>query len=206
MDVAIYARISTRNTHQDLETQLFEIRAYCQERGLNIVAEFTDEGFSGSTDRRPGLDELMRGAFARKYKAVIVARFDRFARSARHLVIALEKFNHYKIDFISLHEMIDTSTPMGKMVFTVMAALAEFEKNIIRERVLSGMERARSQGKVFGRPPKIFRRDKVKEMAEQGISIRSIARDLKVDPKTVRKILNTPQPILDSEDITSDSH
>src|SRR5262249_51252523 len=106
-----------------------------------------DEGVSGAKDRRPALDRLMADARARKFDVVIVARFDRFARSVSHLLRALEEFKALGIDFVSLNESIDTSTPMGKMVFTILAAVAELERSIITERVHAGVHRARKEGK-----------------------------------------------------------
>src|SRR5262249_8044919 len=103
-------------------------------------------------DSRPALDRLMKDARVRKFDVVIVARFDRFARSVSHLLRALEEFNNLGIHFVSLSESIDTSTPMGKMIFTVLGAVAELERNLIKERVHMGISRARKQGKALGRP------------------------------------------------------
>src|SRR5207247_9271769 len=111
-----------------------------------------NEGISGSKDSRPALDRLMKDARARKFDVVIVARFDRFARSVSHLLRALEEFSHLGVDFVSLSESIDTSTPVGKMIFTVLGAVAELERNLIKERVQMGISRARKQGKALGRP------------------------------------------------------
>src|SRR6516165_1769293 len=117
----------------------------------------------GSKDRRPALDRLMKDARARKFGAILVARFDRFARSTKHLVTALEEFAALGIDFISLSESVDTSTPMGKMIFTVLGAVAELERNLIKERVAMGLDRARKQKKTLGRPRRVFDRAKAKE-------------------------------------------
>lgn len=186
---AIYARISTRNTHQDLETQLHHLRVYAEARGLNIVAIRTDSGISGSVSKRPGLDLLMQEAFERKFKVVIVARFDRFARSSQHLITALNQFREYGIDFVSLNEQVDTSTAIGKAMFTVIAAMAELERDIIRERVNAGIARAKHHGKVFGRPKKIFDRERVRELHAGGMSLRQIARELHVSKDTIKKAL-----------------
>src|SRR6516162_1878871 len=148
---AIYARVSTKNNGQNPETQLVALREYVQNRGWEIAGEYIDHGISGSKDSRPQLDRLMKDARARRLDAVIVARFDRFARSTRHLIMALEEFNGLGVDFISLGESIDTSTAMGKMVFTILGAVAELERNIIRERVTIGLHRARKEGKTLGR-------------------------------------------------------
>ena len=111
--VALYARVSTKNNGQDPETQLVALREYVTARGLEIVGEYVDVGISGAKDRRPELEKLMVDAKRQRFDAVLVARFDRFARSVRHRVMALDEFNSLGINFISLSESIDTSTPMG---------------------------------------------------------------------------------------------
>jgi DNA invertase Pin-like site-specific DNA recombinase len=125
----------------------------------------------------------------RRFDAVLVARFDRFARSTKHLVLAVEEFQALGIDFISLNESIDTSTPMGRMVFTVIAAVAELERSIIRERVQAGVDRARRQGKRFGRPAVIVDRHRLAEMKAAGTSIKAIAKECGIARATVRSIL-----------------
>jgi DNA invertase Pin-like site-specific DNA recombinase len=149
---AVYMRVSTKNHGQTTETQAVALPDYAVRRGLDIIEEYRDEGISGSKDSRPALDRLMKDARARKFDVVIVARFDRFARSVSHLLRALDEFSHLGVDFVSLSESIDTSTPMGKMIFTVLAAVAELERNLIKERVQMGIARARKQGKRL-RPP-----------------------------------------------------
>src|SRR5215831_19433633 len=150
--VALYCRISTKGHGQTTETQAVALREYVARRDFQIVDEYRDEGISGAKDRRPELDRMMADARKRRFDAVLVARFDRFARSTKHLVLALEEFQALGIDFISLNESIDTSTPMGRMVFTVIAAVAELERSIIRERVILGLSRVRRAGKRLGRP------------------------------------------------------
>lgn len=186
---ALYVRVST-NT-QNTDTQLLPLRDYARRRGFTDLAEYVDHGWSGAKRRRPQLDELMKDAKARKFDAVIVARFDRFARSVTHMVNALEEFQALGIDFISLTESIDTSTPMGKMLFSVAAAFGEFERNIIRERILLGIDRARAEGKQLGRPKKIIDRDRVRELKDDGDSIRTIARKLQVSVGFVHGALKT---------------
>src|SRR5579884_636952 len=187
---ALYARVSTKNNGQDPETQLLPLRDYARHRGFEIAGEYVDVGISGSKDRRPELDRLMHDARKRKIDAVIVARFDRFARSTKHLVNALEEFYSLGVEFISLNEAIDTSTPMGKMVFTVIGAVAELERSLIRERVVMGLDRAKRQGKQLGRPKVIVDREKVRAMRKEGRSLRKIAAALKVGKDTVSTILN----------------
>ena len=132
----------------------------------------------------------MADARARKFDVVIVARFDRFARSVSHLLRALEEFKALGIDFVSLNESIDTSTPMGKMILTVLAAVAELERSIITERVHAGVHRARKAGKVFGRPKIIVDREKVRTLHQAGESCRAIAAAMGLTKSTVFNILN----------------
>ena len=112
-NVAIYARVSTVGKGQDVDMQLRDLRAYATSRGLSIFKEYVDDGISGRKDKRPALDMLMNDARKRRFDTILVWRFDRFARSTRHLVTALEDFRHLGIDFISFQENIDTSSPMG---------------------------------------------------------------------------------------------
>ncbi len=134
----------------------------------------------------------MADARKRRFDTVLVARFDRFARSTRHLVLALEEFNALGVDFISLSESVDTSTPMGKMVYTVIAAVAELERSLIRERVVMGLQRAKAQGKRLGRPSGTKANvRKIQKLKSQGLSIRQIASEMKVSKSTVSRLLNT---------------
>src|SRR5262247_3783487 len=185
---ALYMRVSTKGHGQTTETQAVALRDYAANRGFEIIDEYGDEGISGSKDSRPALDRLMKDARARKFDVVIVARFDRFARSVSHLLRALEEFSHLGIDFVSLSESIDTSTPMGKMIFTVLGAVAELERNLIKERVHMGISRARKQGKRLGRPKRVFDREKAAMML-QSMSVREVARALGVSRGVVERAL-----------------
>ena len=131
---ALYARVSTLNHGQDPTMQLEELRQYCGRRGFEIVGEYVDRGISGSKERRPELDRLLGDCRKRKVDAVVVYRYDRFARSLRQLVNALEEFRALGIDFVSLHEGVDTSTPNGRLIFGIFASIAEFERELIRAR------------------------------------------------------------------------
>lgn len=183
---ALYMRVSTKGHGQTTDTQALALRDYAGHRGFEIIEEYRDEGISGSKDSRPALDRLMKDARSRKFDVVIVARFDRFARSVSHLLRALEEFNHVGVDFVSLSESIDTSTPMGKMIFTVLGAVAELERNLIKERVNMGISRARKQGKQLGRPKRIFDREKAASMLKT-MSIREVARQLSVSRGVVMR-------------------
>jgi DNA invertase Pin-like site-specific DNA recombinase len=151
MRVAIYARVSTNNG-QDPSVQTRELREYCQRRAWEIEGEYVDAGVSGAKERRPRLDALLIACRKRRVDAVVVYRYDRFARSLRQLVNALEEFRSLGIEFISLHEGVDTSTPNGRLIFGIFAGIAEFERELIRDRVKSGIAAARSKGKRLGRP------------------------------------------------------
>ena len=147
-------------------------------------------GISGSKERRSALDRLMKDAKRRRFDAVLVARFDRFSRSTRHLVLALEEFNALGLDFISLSESVDTSTPMGKMVFTVLGAVAELERSLIKERVVMGLERAKKDGKRLGRFTGTNANIKrIQRLREQGMSLRNIASEVNVFKSTVSRAL-----------------
>jgi len=182
---ALYMRVSTKGHGQTTDTQAITLREYAERRGFEVV-EYRDEGISGSKDSRPALDRLMKDARARKFDVVIVARFDRFARSVSHLLRALEEFSHLGVDFVSLSESIDTSTPMGKMIFTVLGAVAELERNLIKERVHMGISRARKQGKRLGRPKRLFDREKARTMLKC-MSAREVARQLGVSRGVVER-------------------
>jgi DNA invertase Pin-like site-specific DNA recombinase len=194
----LYLRVSTasktkcdNNTfNQNPAVQEQPLRELIAQRGWQLQNVYSDRA-SGAKERRPGLDALLADARRGAFDVVLVFRFDRFARSVKQLVLALEEFQSLGIDFISLQEALDTSTPMGKAMFTIIGAMAELERSVIRERVVAGMEYARvrgtKSGKPVGRPRAIFRRDEARELRAQGASWRQIARQLEVSPTTVRR-------------------
>jgi len=147
MRVAIYARVSTANNGQDPTMQTRELREYCERRGWQFAGEYVDVGISGTKEKRPELDRLIADAHRRRFDVVVVWKFDRFARSVSHLLRALETFQALGIHFVSLSESVDTSTPAGKMVFTVLGAVAELERSLIVERVKAGLRNARRKGR-----------------------------------------------------------
>jgi DNA invertase Pin-like site-specific DNA recombinase len=148
---AIYARVSTLDRSQDPQTQLRPLREYAARRDLVVTAEYIDRA-SGRSDDRANYQKLLQAVRLRSVDLVLVWRYDRFARSTRSLINALAEFSSLGVDFISLQEGIDTTTPQGKLVFTIMAGLAEFESSLIGDRVRAGMARARAEGKQVGRP------------------------------------------------------
>lgn len=178
--VAVYARVSTIGNGQSPEMQLRELREYCDRRGWTLAGEYVDEGISGTKERRPRLDALMSDAHRRRFDAVIVWKFDRFARSVSHLLRALETFNALGIAFVSLSEQMDTTTPTGKMVFTVLGAVAELERSLIAERVRAGLRNARAKGKTLGRPRTVVDAATIGRLRSEGASWRAIANELGV--------------------------
>jgi DNA invertase Pin-like site-specific DNA recombinase len=151
MRVALYARVSTSNGHQDPEMQLRELREYAEHRGLTIIGEYIDR-MTGSKDSRPALNRLMTDAQRRKFDAVLVWKLDRFGRSLRHLVNALAELEALGLTFISLRDNLDLSTPSGRLMFQIIGAMAEFERALIQERVCAGLRNARAKGRRLGRP------------------------------------------------------
>ena len=185
MRAAIYARISTKAGGQNPDMQLRELREYCQRRGWELAGEYVDAGVSGSKERRPELDRLFVACRKRRVDAVVVYRYDRFARSLRQLVNALEEFRVLGIQFVSLHEAVDTSTANGRLVFGIFASIAEFERELIRERVRSGLAAARARGKRIGRPRKFVDGEKIAQLRTRGASWRTIARETGLSLGTV---------------------
>src|SRR6266581_575331 len=181
----IYARVSTNNG-QDPEVQLAEIRQFCKRRDWTTVQEYVDKGISGSKEHRPALDKLLADCRKRAVDCVVVYRYDRFARSLRQLVNALEEFRALGIDFVSLHEGVDTSTPNGRLVFGIFASIAEFERELIRDRVRSGIAAARARGKPLGRPRRHVDTDRMATLRTEGRSWREIGRVLGVGVATAR--------------------
>jgi len=152
MKVAIYARVSTANNGQDPTMQTRELREYAERHGWTVAGDYVDIGISATKETRPQLDRLMADAHRRRFDAVVVWKFDRFARSVSHRLRALESFKAQGIEFVSFSEQLDTSTPAGKLVFTVLGAVAELERSLIVGASKSGLRNARSKGKKLGRP------------------------------------------------------
>lgn len=181
--VAIYARVSTQE--QDPGLQLSELRKYIQDRGWQVYREYVDIGHSGAKDSRPELNKLMADAKRRKFDTVLVWKFDRFARSVKHLVNSLYEFKALGIDFVSLTEGIDTSTPLGEAMFSIIGAMAQLERDLIRERVTAGMRRAREKGKALGRPKVQIDPQEFTKLRENGLSMEEVAKVLGVARATL---------------------
>ena len=186
---ALYARVSTSNNGQDPTMQTRELREYCERRGWKVSGEYVDEGISGTKDSRPELNKLMADAHRRRFDAIVVWRFDRFARSVSHLLRALETFKALGIEFVSLSEQVDTSTPTGKMVFTVLGAVAELERCLIAERVKAGLRNARAKGKRLGRPRVVVDAARIATLRAHGRSWREITAEMAVSKGSAQRAL-----------------
>jgi DNA invertase Pin-like site-specific DNA recombinase len=171
--------------------QLSALREYLERRGWQLAREYVDQGISGAKEKRPALDRLMADARRRAFDAVVVFRFDRFARSVSHLARALDEFRALGIEFVSLHEAVDTSTPMGRAMFHIAGAFAELEREIIRERVKAGVANAKRRGRRIGRPRALVNVQEVLQRASQGFSGREIANGAGVSEATVRRLLRS---------------
>jgi DNA invertase Pin-like site-specific DNA recombinase len=186
---AIYARVSTYDQH--CEQQLAELRAYAQRMGWEIADEYVDHGESGAKRSRPALNRLMADARMRKFDVLSVWKIDRFGRSLTDLVGNINALDNAGIRFVAPTQGIDTDqrSPAGRLLMHIMAAFAEFERDLIRERTLAGLQRARQAGRKGGRPAKVFRRDQASALRKQGLSWRAIERKLGVPQSTIRKAL-----------------
>ena len=185
--VALYARVS--NTDQSTDSQLLDLRRYIKERNWHVFREYCDNGMSGTKDSRPALNELMNDAKKRRFDVVLVWRFDRFARSTKHLILALEEFRNLGIDFVSYQENIDTSSPLGSAIFTIISAVAQLERDVIAERVKAGLRRAKENGKRLGRPRAEVPKGEIYRLHSHGLSLRQIATLLNISKSTVARYL-----------------
>ncbi|QDD11082.1 recombinase family protein [Candidatus Methylopumilus planktonicus] len=187
--VALYARVSTDK--QTCENQLNELRSIAERMQYIIVDEFIDEGISGATSSRPALDALMKSATQRRFDMVICWSIDRLGRSLQNLIEILNELQSLKVDLFFMQQGMDTSTSAGRMMFSIFGALAEFERNLIRERVIAGQQRAISQGVKMGRPTKMNdgMKNAIKLLRERGIGIKQIARELKIGIGTVYSVM-----------------
>ena len=192
--VGIYCRVSTKE--QTSDNQILDLRKYCESRGWRIIAEHTDNGISGTKDDRPELKAIMNLARKRKIDILLVWKFDRFARSLSNLVNSLDELRGMGVDFCSFSENIDTSSAQGKMLFGIFASIAEFERSLIVERINAGLRRARSQGKILGRPRDEIDSIKVQELKRQGYSLRRIASEVSSSKDTISRMLSSkPQQV-----------
>ena len=187
--IALYARVST--TEQTTEPQLYALHAYAEARGLELAQEYVDEGVSGAKDRRPALDRLLADARRRRFDVLAITKLDRLARSVRHLTTLAADLEALGVDLIVLDQSIDTSTPSGRFLFNTLAAVAELERDLIRERVTAGISAARRRGTRFGRPAALTREmtERAHRLRRGGQSVRAIAQLLGVGVATVHRAL-----------------
>jgi DNA invertase Pin-like site-specific DNA recombinase len=189
MRIALYARVS--RTDQSADLQLDELRDYVQRRGWTIVGEFIDQGVSGTKDSRPALDRMTKSARMREFDCLVVWKLDRLGRSLRHLVNTIADLESLGVAFVSLKDSIDLSTPSGRLLFGVIAAMAQFERDIIRERVVSGLAAAKRRGRIGGRRAKVtdLTMREIRYLRGQGLSLAAIGQRLALDKATVSRAL-----------------
>jgi DNA invertase Pin-like site-specific DNA recombinase len=188
---ALYARVSTPEQH--VETQLYDLRQLAAQRGFEVIAEYTDHGVSGAKARRPGLDSLMSDARKRKFSVVLVAAFDRVARSTRHFLQVMDEFDDLGIEFVSRRENVDTSGPMGRLFLTLIASIAELEADLIKERIRAGMRRRKLEGYRLGRQPLDVDREAVVADRLNGISLTKVAKKYGVSRASVIRFVRNAQ-------------
>jgi DNA invertase Pin-like site-specific DNA recombinase len=184
---AIYCRVSTGDQH--LETQLLDLREMANQRGLEVVREYSDV-ISGAKSKRSGLDQLMSDARRHQFDVVLVAAFDRIARNVRHFLEVLDELNHLNIQFISLRENIDTGGPLGRAMLTIIGAISELERSLIVERVKAGMRRAKLEGRRIGRAPLQVDRVTLLRDRQRGLSLNQLAKAHKISKASVCRVLH----------------
>jgi len=184
---ALYVRTSTVDQHP--ETQLHDLRLFCQNRGLQIVREYVDHGFSGAKARRPELYRMMDDARRHRFNVVLVWSCDRLARSTKHLLQTLDELNGLGIQFLSQREAIDTDGPLGRAIIVIVSAMAELERCIIIERVRAGMRRARLEGRQIGRARLDVNREQVVEDRRLGMSLTQVSKKHGISRATVCRLM-----------------
>jgi DNA invertase Pin-like site-specific DNA recombinase len=188
---AIYARVSTADQH--LETQLYDLRKLAANRGFEVSREYCDRGISGSKARRPALDAMMADGRRGQFSVVLVAAFDRIARSTKNFLEIVDELNELEIEFISAREAIDTSGPMGRMFITLVGSIAELERSLIVERIKAGMRRARMEGQKLGRAPLNVDHDALVRDRLAGMSLTSVAKKYGVSRASVVRFVREAQ-------------
>ena len=192
--VAIYARVSTTNHGQDVGLQTGDLHQFAEARGWKLADEYVDSGVSGSKDSRPELNRLMADAHKRRFDVVLVWKLDRFGRSLRHLVNALAEFESLGIAFVSLSDNLDLSTASGRLMFNIIGAMAEFERELIRERVKAGMRNAKAKGTRIGRPRANVDTAQIAHLRAQGLSWKKIAKQMGLGVGTLYRVTPANKP------------
>ena len=188
MKVCLYARVSTLDKGQDPDVQLKELREYAAQRGWETVGEYVDR-VSGAKENRPALDRLLLEMRRGKCQGIVVVRLDRLGRSLKHLLTLLTEFEERKVALISLKEGLDFSTSTGKLMFSIVGAMAQFERDLIRERVKAGLDYARAKGVKIGRKPITVDHAEIHRLKAQGHSLRHIAKALGISAAYVCRVL-----------------
>ena len=188
---ALYLRVSTVDQHP--ESQLHDLRGLAAQRGFEIVQEYSDT-ISGVKARRPELDQLMADARRGRFDVLLVAAFDRIARSVRHFLDVLDELNHLEIEFVSFRENVDTGGPLGRAMIIIIGAIAKLERNLIIERVRSGMRRAKLEGRRLGRPPLNVNRDDLLRDRARGQSLTQLAKAYRISRASVVRLLKPVNP------------
>lgn len=192
MKIAIYARVSTLDKGQDVNLQLDELRQYAIKEGHQIYREYVDDGISGAKEDRPAFTSMMEDAYHGRFKAVIVWKMSRFSRKFEHLLKYTGILKDLEIEFISVRDKIDTSTPVGRLFFHIKGAFDEFERDNTRENIIAGLANAKRKGKRLGAKPKTLDLNRVCQLHEQGLSTRQIAAELGgVTYQTIRRALRS---------------
>ena len=187
--VVLYCRVSTKD--QNCERQITELRQIAKNHNYHIIDEYIDTGFSGSMKNRPELDRMMKDAFSKKFEMVMTLELSRMGRSTKNLLEIVEKLKEKDINLFIANQQIDTSTPSGSMFFTIASAFATYERDLIRERVISGLQNAKKKGVVLGRKTNLngMTKNKIIEMKSQNIGLKKIAFETKVSVQSIRKLL-----------------
>ncbi|AFV22831.1 putative DNA-invertase (Site-specific recombinase) [Methanolobus psychrophilus R15] len=189
-NVAIYIRTSTDKQEESILMQRQELQKYCSLKDYEIVKEYVDSGWSGKDDRRPEFQRMLSDAKLGIFDILIVTKIDRFARSTMDLLISIEKLKELNVYFIASTQPIDTTSSMGRLTLQIMAAFAEFERNIIVERMQAGRINAEKNGKMCHRKPKEFPKKQVVEYIQKGLSCNAISKLYNTTPTTIKKNLN----------------
>ena len=189
---ALYLRVSTVDQHP--ESQVYDLRQMAGQRGYEITQEYTDR-ISGVKSRRPALDDLMRDARRGRFDVVLVWACDRIARSTRHLLEVLDELSHLGIEFVSFREQMDTGGPLGRAIVVIIGVVAELERNLIIERVRSGMRRARLEGRQIGRKPIDLDREAILRDRQQGLSLRQIATAHRISRATAHRVVHAQNAV-----------
>jgi DNA invertase Pin-like site-specific DNA recombinase len=184
---SIYCRVSCADQH--IETQLYDLRKLAAQRGFQITREYCDRGISGSKARRPGLDAMMADARRGEFSVVLVAAFDRIARSTKNFLEIVDELNSVNVEFVSAREAIDTSGPMGRMFLTMVGSIAELERSLIVERIKAGMRRAKIEGRRLGRAPLDVNRDALVRDRLAGMSLTDVAKKYRISRASVVRVV-----------------